>query len=688
MLNNWKKILLLLPAALLAFGASSAAWAAPYEGYNYSWRGEAEPAPVPYLPQSQISGESLGIGSFNNPDDLFITEDKKIYVLDTDNNRIVQMDERWNVSRTIESFANNGAEDGFSSPKGIFVHRNGHIFVADTGNKRIVELNPAGELERIIGEPKADILPQNFVYNPIKLVVDAAGRLYVVAKGVFDGIMQFDAGGKFIGFMGVNKVKYNAIDLFWKRVMTKEQRSKMVLFVPVEFNNVDIDDEGFIYATTAEMYSSEPVKRLNPSGVDVLKRTGYFHPVGDIRFSRSSTRAGPSSLAGVTVDQSGVYSIFDNTRGKIFTYDRDGKLLYVFGQFGEQTGTFKTFADLDMLDDKVVVLDKGMNQLVVFEPTLYGRTVRNAVIMTDTGRETEAVAAWSRALSINNNLEIAYLGIGKAELRQGNNGEAMRNFKLGMHREYYSRAFERYRKEFLWDHFGKIAIGLLSGAIILVAATRLRKARKNEPGVAGMAWYTLFHPFKGFWELKYERKGKVWFALLLLFILCFLYVLKRRYTGFIFNPVVDVSEISTIDEIKFILIPFFLWCIANWSLTTLMDGEGKFKEIVMATAYAMVPIALVQLPLILLSNMITIQEGSFYRLLESAAFVWFFGLLFVGMLTVHQYTVTKTIATMILTLIVIGIIVFLGLLFFSLSQQMLSFGTTIYKEIVFRLGEG
>lgn len=687
-LNRLCKFLLLFPLMLILVGICVPVYAAPYDGYNYSWWGDPEPAPVPYLPVKQIGGEQLSSGPFKSPEDLFITADNQIYVADTGNNRIVVLDEQASVIQTIDAFVNGNKADSFSAPQGIFVHSNGHLFIADTGNKRIVELTKEGELVRVIGAPESDVLGGNFVYEPIKLVGDSAGRLYVVGKGVFNGIMQFDSGGKFSGFMGVNKVRYSAADLFWKRVMTKEQRSKMVLFIPVEFNNVDIDSEGFVYATTSEAFSDTPVKRLNPSGTDVLKRTGYQPPKGDIRFRTGGTRPGTSAIQSVALDRNGIYSILDSTRGRIFTYDREGKLMYIYGLLGEQVGTFKTPADIDMLGDKMIVLDKGLNQLVMFEPTRYGKVIREAVINNDIGEEEKSVEKWREALRLNNNLEIAYLGIGKAELRQGHNYEAMKHFELGMHTQYYSRAFERYRKDFMWEHFGKIAAVAITAVVLLIAARVLIKRRTAEPSVVGMGWYTIFHPFNGFWELKFERKGKIWFALLLLLILSLLYVLKRQFTGFIFNPTVNAENVNVLDEIKFIVLPFFLWCIANWSMTTLMDGEGKFKEIVMATAYALIPVVLMQIPLILLSNVITIQEGSFYRLLESIGFLWFFGLLFIGMLTVHQYTVGKTVITMLLTMLVMGIIIFLGLLFFSLAQQMLSFAATVYKEAMFRLGEG
>jgi hypothetical protein len=195
--------------------------------------------------------------------------------------------------------------------------------------------------------------------------------------------------------------------------------------------------------------------------------------------------------------------------------------------------------------------------------------------------------------------------------------------------------------------------------------------------------HVAFHPFDGFWDLKYENKGKLRIALVILFAVTVTMILKRQYAGYVVNYNYPL-DLNSIDELKYIVLPFLLWCVANWSLTTLMDGEGKFQEIVIATGYALLPLILIYVPNMLLSNVITLREASFYYLLESVAMIWFVWLLFIGTMTVHQYTVTKTIMTMLLTVVVMGVIIFLGLLFFSLIQQIVSFVYTIYQELSLR----
>lgn len=678
--------LFLVLIAIMLLWPEPSVLAAPYEGYNYNSKGEPTPAPLPYLPEAEYSGEQLGVGGFTNPEDFYITDSGDIYIADTGNNRIVQLNKDFQLVKIISHFILLEKEEGFNRPAGITVGNNGNLFIADTGNARIVELDADGKFVRIIGAPQHNVIPEGFRYVPIKLAVDAAGRIYVVGQGSFEGILEFDTAGRFKGFLGVNKVVFNWVDLFWKRVMTKEQQAQMILFIPMEFNSVALDQDGFLLATSKSS-TTESIKRLNPSGIDVLRRQGYFVPSGDVDTANTGTASGASTIVAATSDESGMYSILDSKRGRIFTYDRDGNLLYQFGLIGDQIGNFKVPIQISMMGERVVVLDYGSNQLIVFGPTRYGGAIRQAVIESDLGNREQSVAAWDEVLKLNSNLEIAWLSRGRAELQQGNNLAAMQHFKTGMHQQYYSRAFERFRKEFVWDNFNSIMLGLVIAGIGLFFIRRLAIRRLDEPGAIRIGWYAMFHPLKGFWDIKYERKGHLGAALAILAALSLFVLIRQQFSGFIFSPHSGSEPVNTLKEISLVIAPFLLWCVANWSLTTLMDGEGKFQEIVIATSYAMLPLVLVQLPLLALSRIMTLQEASFYYLFESVIYIWCGILLFVGMMVVHQYSVSKTIATMLLTCLVIAILIFLALLFFSLAQQMMAFVNIIFNEIRFRIGE-
>lgn len=70
---------------------------ASQQGYTYSYWGEAVPAPAAYVPGRVIDGNSLGIGAFNSPVDLFVDEKNQIYVLDSGNHRIIIMNAAWEL---------------------------------------------------------------------------------------------------------------------------------------------------------------------------------------------------------------------------------------------------------------------------------------------------------------------------------------------------------------------------------------------------------------------------------------------------------------------------------------------------------------------------------------------------------------------------------------------------------------
>lgn len=195
--------------------------------------------------------------------------------------------------------------------------------------------------------------------------------------------------------------------------------------------------------------------------------------------------------------------------------------------------------------------------------------------------------------------------------------------------------------------------------------------------------HLIIHPFDGFWDMKYDGKGKIRVALVILALVVLSVILQNQYAGFLVNYN-DPRYLNSITQLITIVFPFFLWCVSNWAITTLMDGEGKFKEIVMAAGYALVPIVLLYLPITAASRFMVNEETAFYYLAISISSIWFACLLFVGTMTVHQYSALKTVVTMLLTVIVMGIIVFLGTLVLSMMQQIYEFIVNIYREIIFR----
>ncbi|WP_160031561.1 YIP1 family protein [Paenibacillus sp. An7] len=195
----------------------------------------------------------------------------------------------------------------------------------------------------------------------------------------------------------------------------------------------------------------------------------------------------------------------------------------------------------------------------------------------------------------------------------------------------------------------------------------------------------IVHPFNGFWDLKYEQSQKknLMISYLILFFLVITNILSTQYSGILVN-LYNPKDMNSLLEVVYIVVPVLFWCVANWSLTTLMDGEGKFVEIFTSTCFALLPLVIINFPWIWLSNIISLQEATFYYFSNALSILWFLFLLFVGNMTVHQFTPAKTIGIMLLTVVAMGFMAFIGMLFFSLVQQIVSFISVIYQELVMR----
>lgn len=442
----------------------------PYDTYNYDYWENIVPTPAAYVPDGGISGVSLGVGAFVKPQDICVAPDGDLYIADTGNNRIVVVDGTTRqVERIIDSFTNNGAEDSFNGPYGVCVSDKDQLYIADSENKRIVVLDMEGNLVRIVQDPKADVLGDDYVFKPLKVSVDYADRIYCIAQNMFQGVMVFETDGQFSGFFGTINVTLSLWEKFWKKVATKEERDNQVLYIATEFTGIDIDEHGFVYATNIDTAGIQAVRRLNPRGEDVIKKGINENVGGDLQIAGSGTYGGPSEIVDVVYRDNGIYSLLDRNRGRVFTYDHEGNLLYIFGGLGNQEGTFTTPTAIEQWGGELLVLDQTRASIACFSATEYGSLINEAVALRYDGDEALAVPLWERVLELDENNELANSGIGKAYLSAGDNKLAMKYLKLGMNREYYSVAYNRYRSELLREYLPYI----FSGGFGLAAAVWL-----------------------------------------------------------------------------------------------------------------------------------------------------------------------------------------------------------------------
>ena len=718
-----KNILLALMAALLLLGAIPSS-AAAYTTYTYSIDGDQLPSPDAYTPEKVIDSKKIGLEvALNAPTAIEVDTDGNVYIADPSNNRIVILNKYYNYIGEISSFVNGeGVSDSLNAAEGLYilertVARDGDyvkeklIYVADTENARILVFDDEYNYVRTINQPSSDVFEQGELYKPVQLSVDTSGRIYVVSSTTYQGIMSLTEDGEFAGYIGAQKVTYNALEIIWRRFQTAEQRAQSDVNVSTVYNNIAIDDEGFVYVTTGaideDTLSSAiansntnyaPVKKLNTSGSDIMRRNGFFMPAGELSYKsyvrasqQNSTPYGPSRIVDVAIGPADTWSIIDEKRSRIYTYDDNGELLFIFGDVGTQMGNLQKVCSIVYQGTKMLVLDKQTASFTVYDRTEYGDLLITAIEHNNNRKYSLALEDWKAILQRNNNFDAAYIGIGKAYYRQGKWEEAMDYFERAYDTDNYSDAFGNWRKEWVEKYIWVIPIVVIAFCVAVYEFFKLANKVNRKAATSGKkktfweevlyAFHLIFHPFDGFWDLKHEKRGSVRAA----FFILALAILSFAYQGigqaYIFNPRGGYSSI--ISQLTGLLVPIILGTTANWCLTTLFDGEGSFKDIFVAICYSLTPIVMIVPLATLLTHVVTNSEAGFINLALSICYVWVGLLLFFGTMVTHDYSMGKNVITLIGTLVCACVIMFIMVLFSSLLIKMVSFISSIITEITY-----
>ena len=686
--------------------------ATPYATYTYSAGGQVLTSPAAYVPDTVVDAAYMGLnGTIDDPRDLLVGPDERVYIVDAASASVKVLDRYYKFLFEIKSFTNeHGVPDTFLNPSGVFVNDK-YIYVCDTDNNRIVMFDLEGNYVKIVGKPVSNLFEEGSIYKPVACAVDDYGRIFVVSSTTYQGIIVLNDNGDFFGFIGAQKVAISALEIIWRNIQTEEQRAQSEEYVSTEFNNITIDGDNFIYVTTSSIAESDqqgainskskasdyaPVKKLNASGSDVMKRNGFYPPSGEVRITNMSTASitGASKIIDAAVGPEGTWSIIDEKRSKVFTYDDNGNLLFTFGDKGTQTGNIDSIEAIAYQGSKILILDKTNDNIITFRRTEYGDLLLTA-LEHDNNRQYDAtIEDWTEILKRNNNFDAAYIQIGKALYRQGEYEEAMEYYKSAYETENYSEAYKEVRKEWANKFFWMIPIVIVV-ACLLVAKffgfagkvnkrTALKVGRKSLKEELLYAFHVIFHPFDGFWDLKHEKRGSVRSAFVILLITIVVYFYNSIGQGYIFNPRPSTA-MNIMGAITAVVVPLLLWVVANWCLTTLFEGEGSMSDIFTACCYCLTPLPLLVLPVTIASNFLTANEGGLITMLSSFAYIWLGILLVLAMQVTHDYSVAKNLLTCVSTIVGMAFLMFLGVLFSSLMAKIVSFVTNIIEEISYRL---
>ncbi len=648
---------------------------------------------------------------FKNPQDIFVDSYDNVYIVDTGYNRIVKMN---SDMETVNIFYGDEESGSFNAPEGIFVEDDGDMYLADTGNKRILHLSPEGKFVEQFTNPDSE-LTSGAAFNPSKLVVSPTGYMYVV-RG--ENIMAIDGSGGFSGLYGQTDIGYNLTEMILRVVASEQQKKSIVKRTASSYINVTMGSDGMIYATSMEREEGE-IKKLNSIGTNVYRKyktvgNSISNPITEFIEKKllKSVVASNSFKFGeyfddegmymepifrdIAVDDDGIVTVIEELNGKVYQYDQEGNMLVAFGGKGESAGTFTMPSAIDV-DSKgnIYILDRINANVQIFEPTEFILLVHQAATRYGEGDYTASYDLWQKVLDIDENYDLAHVGIAKTYYKQGEFKLSMDESKLVSDRDVYTQAFDEYVYVVLRQNFVLvlvIALAIIVGVLLLVSYliktskkaywSFLNEKTKKMGVVQGLkyAFHMVLHPIDAMEGIRYNKSRinmKVPFLILII-----AYIVRIAYIYIVHFPLasMEVADANLVFEaVKLWIVPIS-WIPASFAATSISGGETKFPEITFTSALSLTPYIIINLPLMFLSNIWSKSQQSWYGVFSVLAYIGMFLILYFAMMILNNYTMKKTIGMMFVSAFMMLVIWLVLGLFYVLSGRLIQFIFTLFTE--------
>mgnify|MGYP004590096331 FL=1 len=463
-----------LVTAVLAVLLVSQASAFNYwdSGYILAPKGKTRLAmPKPYTCERVISSVAgPEVTTFNNPQDIFMSPAGDFYVADTDNRRVLRL------NNNFEFVAEYTAGGTLSAPEGVFVTKDGDMYVTDSANARIAHLDPNGEWVEDFVMPKSDLLYNVTYFSPTKVAINPVNNyLYVVQGKQF---MTIDAANNFKGYIGTNKVGFNIFNYIVMTFATDEQKDQMSKIEPEAYYNFCIANGGKIYAVGAE--KSKRISVINTVGKNTYPAKVY----GESIFKDNGAETTPE-FADICVDENEIITVIERNTRCLYQYDPEGNLLCIFGGAGDSAGYFNLPSSLVYAGNgRIVTLDAASNRIQVFEPTEFILNVQKAVVAYSEGRYDDSLNSWEEIKSSNASYGLAREFIGKINMKKGEYKSVLADFKQSEDKVNYGKAFEKLRYEFMQKYFYFVTFAAVAALILIILGMKylnkyVRKMKKE-----------------------------------------------------------------------------------------------------------------------------------------------------------------------------------------------------------------
>lgn len=649
--------------------APQTSYGVPYQTYTLDAQKRFIPTQTAYLPVGTF-GKTLGL---LNPEDIFVYENK-FYIADSGNKRIVVT----SLDGTLDQIIHFSE---FKLPTGVFVKDN-YVYVADKTAKSVFKIDLLTEtIVQTIIKPTSPIYGQQNDFVPIKVAVDSSDSIYIVGEGSTSGIIQMNYAGEFVGYLGINTVTLSLRRILYS-IFVKD--SELAQSLPASPTNVALGQKGSILTTNVNV--GETFKRLNISGKNTLL-PGTVYP--------------SSSLSDIYMNHENyIYMVSDN--GDVFEYDSNGNMLFFFttkdSQLTQALGL--TSQPKGVVTDEVgnvYILDKGYNAVHVYQRTVFVDLVHEAVTLYNDGKYVESKPIWEEIIRQNASFALAHSALGAALLKEGRYEEALQEYYDAKDYEGYSTSYWEIRNVAIQENLVPFVLIVLGSVIVLkLGVSAFRKSPiyegyldhkkkffdKKLAKELKLSLKTFKEPFDMFFDIKrYDRASYLSGGIVLgLFVL--VYLIDKFATGFLFRQT-NLNNIFI--ELIIVLGIFMLYVVVNYLVSTLNDGEGRFKDVFIASTYILMPFIILTLPMTFLSHFLTYNEAFIFTFYHQIILIWTILLILMSIKGVHNYTFFELVKNTLIILYGMFILVLIGLLIYAFLGQLIEFVLSMIREVIYRV---
>lgn len=659
-----------------------------------------------YNASKVITAGSLGLEkSLSGIRDICSDENNNVYVLVSDWSQVVILNSDYTLNKVLKLHDAEGNDVSFAGANGLFVDKDGKIYICDTNNARILIADIEGNILETWGQPESDLIPEDFYYQPCKMVRTDKGYTYILSLGCYYGALLYSPDNEFLGFYGANNVKATALDTLgylWDRLtQTDAKKALSAKKLPYSFVDLCLDSGDYIVTCTGATEEGKngtgQIRKLSPGGENIMnkrKTDGTSVSANDVNFVEEKVTMAfgekkTQNIVSLDVDENDFIYAVDSQKGLIYVYDEECNLLAGFGG-GADRSTYKGLFDspkaIGINQRNILVADGDTNSITVFELTEYGKLLMDAQLTYINGEYAEGKILWEQVRDRNQNCQLAYRGLAIAYLSEGDYENALECAERGLDYTVYDLAYKVIRNEYILDNFGwmaAIAVALIAGLITFFVIVKRKNIVLIKDIKVKTALAAPIHPFGAFDDIKYKNRGSVVIALVILALYYIANVLKETASGFMATNT-DIHKYNTLFTLVETVGLLLLWSIANWLICSSFAGKGNFREVLIATSYSMIPLTLFTFVRVIISHVISLSGLAVVDAIGTVVLIYTFFLLSIAIMTVQEYDFFKFVGTGIVTVLFMVLIVFVMFLVGVLLQQVGEFIVSIFQEIFYR----